>query len=35
MPKGIGLRNFWAGAIKDVINKVNSTYYSNWKSNAK
>lgn len=34
-PKGIGLRNFWAGAIKDMINKVNSTYYSNWKSNAK
>ncbi|MES2566332.1 MAG: hypothetical protein V4565_05665 [Bacteroidota bacterium] len=29
-PKGIGLRNFWAGAIKHIIKQINDTYYSTW-----
>lgn len=32
-PKGIGLRNFWAGAVKHIIKQIDDTYYNNWKSN--
>ena len=31
-PKGIGLRNYWAGAIKHIIKQINDTYYDSWKS---
>ncbi|MDF2448609.1 MAG: hypothetical protein K0R26_1113 [Bacteroidota bacterium] len=30
-PKGIGLRNFWAGAIRHIIKQIDDTYYNNWK----
>lgn len=30
VPKGIGLRNFWAGAIKQIINQVNTSNYNTW-----
>lgn len=32
VPKGIGLRNFWAGAVKDVLKQINSSRYKTWKS---
>jgi hypothetical protein len=31
-PSGIGLRNYWAGAIHDVIKDINKNRYRNWKS---
>ena len=34
-PVGIGIRNYWAGAIYDVIKQINKTYYNNWKSQYK
>jgi hypothetical protein len=33
-PVGIGLRNFWAGAIKHIIKEIDSSYYHKWKSKA-
>jgi hypothetical protein len=30
-PKGIGLRNFWAGAVKHIIKQIDDTYYNHWK----
>ncbi|MDF2452634.1 MAG: hypothetical protein K0S26_2138 [Bacteroidota bacterium] len=30
-PKGIGLRNFWAGAIKHIIKQIDDRYYDSWK----
>lgn len=29
-PTGIGLRNFWAGAMKQVIKQIQKEYYSKW-----
>jgi hypothetical protein len=34
-PMGIGLRNFWAGAVKHVIKQITTDYYSKWKTVAK
>ncbi len=34
-PVGIGLRNFWAGAVKHVIKQITSDYYNIWKSKSK
>ncbi|MES2763970.1 MAG: hypothetical protein V4677_17270 [Bacteroidota bacterium] len=34
-PMGIGLRNFWGGAIKHIIKQINEDYYRKWKSLAK
>ncbi len=34
-PMGIGLRNFWAGAVKHIIKQIEGDYYNNWKSKAK
>lgn len=34
-PMGIGLRNFWAGAMKHVIKQITTDYYNLWKSKAK
>jgi hypothetical protein len=34
-PMGIGLRNFWAGAVKHVIKQITTDYYSKWKTLAK
>lgn len=31
-PAGIGLRNFWAGAMKQVIKQVQKTYYPKWQA---
>jgi hypothetical protein len=31
-PSGIGLRNYWAGAIHDVIKEISRSRYRNWKS---
>lgn len=31
-PVGIGLRNFWAGAVKHVIKQITTDYYKMWKS---
>jgi hypothetical protein len=31
-PAGIGLRNYWAGAIYDVIKEIKSKKYKEWKS---
>jgi hypothetical protein len=31
-PSGIGLRNYWAGAIHDVIKEISKSRYRNWKS---
>lgn len=31
-PVGIGLRNFWAGAIKHVLKQITTDYYKIWKS---
>lgn len=31
-PTGIGLRNFWAGAMKQVIKQIQKTYYPKWKT---
>jgi hypothetical protein len=31
-PSGIGLRNYWAGAIHDVIKEITKSRYRNWKS---
>ena len=31
-PVGIGLRNFWAGAVKHVIKQITTDYYKIWKS---
>lgn len=31
-PTGIGLRNFWAGAMKHVIKQVTKEYYRKWKT---
>lgn len=33
-PAGIGMRNFWAGAIKHIIKEIDTTYYHKWKSKA-
>lgn len=30
-PVGIGLRNFWAGAVKHVIKQITTDYYKIWK----
>lgn len=29
---GIGMRNYWAGAIKDILKKIDEREYKNWKS---
>ncbi|MGZ4033859.1 MAG: hypothetical protein ACXVPU_16895 [Bacteroidia bacterium] len=29
---GVGLRNYWAGAIKSIIKQIDSTEYKNWKN---
>ena len=34
IPKGIGLRNFWSGAIKDIINQVENSAYPSVSWNA-
>lgn len=34
-PMGIGLRNFWAGAVKHVIKQITTDYYSKWRTLAK
>lgn len=34
VPKGFGLRNFWAGAIKDVINQIRTSAYPSLAWNA-
>jgi hypothetical protein len=31
-PGGIGIRNYWAGAIYDVMRQVENIYYRNWRS---
>jgi hypothetical protein len=31
-PKGMGLRNYWAGSINDVIKKIEKDRYKEWKS---
>jgi hypothetical protein len=31
-PSGIGIRNYWAGAIHDVITQISRDRYKNWKS---
>lgn len=31
-PKGIGLRNFWAGAVKEALKQIGSSKYKTWKS---
>ena len=31
-PTGIGLRNFWAGAMKHIIKQITKDYYPKWKS---
>lgn len=31
-PTGIGLRNFWAGAMKQVIKQIQKTYYPKWQA---
>jgi hypothetical protein len=33
-PKGFGLRNFWAGSIKQVLAEIREYKYKNWKKNA-
>ncbi len=34
-PKGIGLRNFWAGAIKHIIKQINDYNYNAWSKKTK
>lgn len=34
-PMGIGLRNFWAGAVKHIIKQITTEYYNKWKTLAK
>lgn len=34
-PMGVGLRNFWAGAVKSIIKQIDGDYYSKWKSRNK
>ncbi len=34
-PTGIGLRNFWAGAMKHIIKEITKEYYGKWKSASK
>ena len=34
-PTGIGLRNFWAGAMKQVIKQIQKSYYPKWKAAGK
>ncbi len=34
-PMGIGLRNFWAGAVKHVIKQITTDFYSKWRTLAK
>lgn len=34
-PMGVGLRNFWAGAIKAIIKDIDKDKYSDWKSKNK
>lgn len=34
-PMGIGLRNFWAGAVKHVIKQITADYYNKWRTLAK
>ena len=34
-PMGIGLRNFWAGAVKHIIKQITTDYYSKWRTLAK
>lgn len=34
-PGGFGIRNYWGGAIFDVIKQINKTYYKKWKSQNK
>jgi hypothetical protein len=31
-PGGFGIRNFWAGSIHDVMEKIEEIYYRNWRS---
>lgn len=31
-PAGVGLRNFWAGSVFNVIKKIKTEYYRSWKS---
>lgn len=33
IPAGIGLRNYWAGAIHDVLREIADTRYKTWKAN--
>jgi hypothetical protein len=34
-PMGIGLRNFWGGAVKHILKQITTDYYSKWKTLAK
>lgn len=34
-PSGIGLRNYWAGAIRDIIEQIDGRYYRRWKNSLK
>lgn len=34
-PRGIGLRNYWAGSIYDVIKQINQIYYKSWRKEFK
>jgi hypothetical protein len=29
--RGVGIRNYWAGAIKDILKKIDAEEYKNWK----
>ena len=29
---GVGMRNYWAGAIKSILKQIDATEYKNWKS---
>ena len=29
---GVGMRNYWAGAIKAILRQIDATEYKNWKS---
>jgi len=29
---GVGMRNYWAGAIKDILKQIDEMHYKNWKS---
>ncbi len=33
-PKGFGFRNFWAGAVYDVLGQIQKQYFMSWKNNS-